>query len=267
MPDMQAGYVRWFDHWLKGIDNGVQADPAVRYFTMGQNEWREADAWPPKESKRVSWYLSRASNSSAQRAGVLVRARPSGGNEEPDQYSADPARPAPDLVDIRTNQLSIPQDYQEVERRTDSLTYTTETFTRPFEVTGDSVAVLYAASNQRDTDWVVRITDVFPDGRSINIIVGYARARFRNGMSTETLLKPGEIVRYEIPFTWTSYQFAAGHRMRLAVASAAAGSYAVNANSGNPTANDVDLHIANQRIFHSSRYPSHVELSVPSSIH
>jgi putative CocE/NonD family hydrolase len=108
---------------------------------------------------------------------------------------------------------------------------------------------------------VVRITDVFPDGRSINVIDGYLRARFRNGLVEEELLQPGEIVRYQIPMLWTSYRFAEGHRLRLVIASAAAGVFLVNTNSGNSIASDSETHIAHQSVYHTERYPSHIEVS------
>lgn len=260
--DMHYGYVRWFDRWLKGIGNGVEAEPPVRYFTMGENKWKSAQRWPPGNGVKHRWYLHPSNAARPERGGrlsvVLPTERPS-----PDHYVYDPADPTPYLVDIRANQLSVPEDYQEVERRTDVLIYTTDAFDEPFELTGEAAALLYAATDQRDTDWVVRITDVCPDGRSVNLIDGYLRARFRKGMENEALLSPGEILEYRIPMTWTSYRFAAGHRMRLIIASAAAGAFVVNTNTGHPMASDAEIRIAHQSIYHGADYPSHIEIPAP----
>jgi putative CocE/NonD family hydrolase len=259
--DMHFGYVRWFDRWLKGIDNGVEAEPAVRYFTMGENRWHESDNWPPKHCVPQKWFLHLDDTAAMQAERSLKQKEPSAGQPSC-EFSHDPSNPVPYLVDIRANQLSVPEDYQEVERRPDVLTYTSDYLTDPLEITGEAVAVLYAATDQRDTDWVVRVTDVLPDGSSINIIDGYLRARFRNGMELEELVTPGDVVEYRIPMTWTSYRFAEGHRMRLIIASAAAGAFVVNTNTGNAVATDTEIRVANQTIYHSPRYPSHIELSI-----
>lgn len=260
--DMHYDYVRWFDHWLKGIDNNVDSDPPVRYFTMGENKWHTADAWPPKNTASRKWYLQSNGSASRPQDGARLTQSAPKGQQSPDQYTHDPAKPVPYLFDIRANQLSAPEDYQEVEQRPDTLEYTTETFKQPFEITGEAMAELYASTDQKDTDWVVRVTDVFPDGRSVNIIDGYLRARFRNGMEKEELLTPGEVVRYRIPMTWTSHRFLPGHKMRVIIASAAAGAFVVNTNTGNPIATDTEMKVARQTIYHSAQYPSHIEVSV-----
>jgi putative CocE/NonD family hydrolase len=260
--DLQYSYVRWFDHWLKGVDNKVETDPPVRYFTMGENKWHTADAWPPRNTVKKQWYLhSNGSAALPENDARLTMDKPNG-DEPLDHYAHDPANPAPYIVDIRANQLAAPEDYQEAERRPDTLVYTTDVFKESFEITGDAEAVLYAATDRRDTDWVVRVTDVFPDGRSVNIIDGYLRARLRNGMAKEELVTPGAVLQYRIPMVWTSYRFAPGHRMRVIIASAAAGTYVVNTNTGNPMATDTQTAIAHQSVYHTMRYPSHIEVSV-----
>lgn len=260
--DMHYDYVRWFDRWLKGVDNKVDGDAPVRYFTMGENKWHTADTWPPKNTTTRKWYLQSNGHASRPEDGARLTQSSPKGQQTSDQYTHDPAKAAPYLVDIRANQLSAPEDYQEVEQRADTLEYTTEAFTQAFEITGESVAELYAQTDQKDTDWVVRVSDVFPDGRSINIIDGYLRARFRNGMEKEELVTPGEVVRYRIPLTWTSHRFLPGHKMRVMIASAAAGAFVVNTNTGNPMATDTEMKIARQTIHHSAQYPSHIEVSV-----
>jgi uncharacterized protein len=266
MVDMQYGFVRWFDHWLKGVPNHVEADPPVRYFTMGENKWHEAQAWPPKNTTTQSWYFNSADSGAPGHAGQLSSAMPKGA-QAPDHYADNPANPVPYLVDIRANQIAAPEDYQEIERRPDTLTYTTDLLQKPLVITGEAAVVLYAATDQRDTDWVVRVTDVFPDGRSISIVEGFLRARFRDSMEREALVPPNKVVRYRVPMAWTSYRFAEGHRMRVLIASAAAGAYAVNTNSGGSLATDTVARIAHQSVYHSERYPSHIEISIRQSDH
>jgi putative CocE/NonD family hydrolase len=254
-------YVRWYDRWLKGIKNGVEKDPKVRYFTVGENTWKTADTWPPRDAREQKWYLQSSGRALAPQDRATVSPRVPR-NFEPDRYVYDPQNPTPFLVDIRTNELSPPEDYQEVEKREDTLVYTSESFREDFVISGEVVAVLYAASDARDTDWVVRLTDVHPDGQSIRLVDGFMKARFRNGLEKEVLIKPDRIYKYSIPMTWISHRFKKGHRLRISIASAAAGLLAVNTNTGNPYATDTEYKLAHQAIYHSKKYPSHIILPV-----
>ncbi|MFC2166268.1 CocE/NonD family hydrolase, partial [Acidobacteriota bacterium] len=241
MENINSIYVRWYDRWLKGIDNGVEKDPKVRYFTVGENKWKTSNTWPPRNITKQKWYLH--SSGQAQNPEDRAMASPSlPRNSKPDRYVYDPEDPTPFMVDIRTNELSPPEDYQEVEKREDTLVYTSEAFTEDFDISGDVSAVLYAATDSRDTDWIVRLTDVYPDGQSIRLVDGFMKARFRKGLDKENLLKPDKVYKYSIPMTWISHR----HRLRISIASAAAGLLAVNTNTGNPYATDTEYKLAHQ---------------------
>jgi putative CocE/NonD family hydrolase len=259
--DLNSVYVRWFDHWLKGIDNGVENDPAVQYFTMGENQWKTAEAWPPKEIQKEAWYFhSEGTAVRPEDGGWIGPKRP--GRERPDHYVYDPANPTPFLCDVRYNEINPPEDYQEVERRKDTLVYTSEPLEEDLEISGDVSAVIFAATDCRDTDWLVRLTDVFPDGRSLRLVDGLVKARFRGGVEKEELITPGKIYDYRIPMTWTSHRFLKGHRLRVSIASASAGLLVINTNTGNSIAEDTDYRTAHQTIFHDQDHPSHIILPV-----
>lgn len=261
MEDIHYRYVRWFDRWLKGIKNGVENDPVVEYFTIGENRWKTTDTWPPRNIDKQKWFLHSEGKAKSPEDGAKVNTNASE-MEKPDHYVYDPKSPTPFLVDIRTNELSPPEDYQEVEKREDTLVYTSEAFTQDFEISGDVSAVIYASTDSKDTDWIVRLTDVYPDGRSIRLVDGFLKARYRNGLEKAELLTPGKIYEYHIPMTWISHKFLRGHRLRVSICSAAAGLAAVNTNTGNPLATDTEYKIANQTIYHDKDHPSHIVLPV-----
>jgi putative CocE/NonD family hydrolase len=252
---------RWFDRWLKGIGNNVESEPAARYFNMGENRWRTADSWPPAEVTPRALYLHSAGKAIQPEDGAVLNWQlPLA--ESPDSYRYDPAWPAPYLVDVRLNQLAMPEDYQDVERRTDTLVYTTAPLAEPLQITGAPAAVLFASSDARDTDWIVRLSDVHPDGRSINLVEGVVKASYRNGWESTELIEPGRVYRYDIPMMWTSHRFAPGHRVRIMITSSAAGWLHVNTNTGNHFATDTEIFIATQSIHHDQDSPSHVILPV-----
>ena len=160
------------------------------------------------------------------------------------------------------NECLVPENYREVERREDVLVYTTEPLERAVTIAGEPVAILYAASDARDTDWVVRITDVDGEGNAVRMCDGILRARFRRSFIEPSLLLPGEIVRYEIPMTWISNRFAAGHRIRVEVTSGADNSVFPNSNTGLPAADDTSVRTARQTVYHGGRRQSRIVLPV-----
>ena len=262
--DMFYRYLRWYDHFLKGFENGVEKEPTVDYFTIGENAWHYASSWPPAEATDTDLYLSSGGHANTSRGDGALDFSPAAGQGE-DHYVYDPADPAPFLIDISENECLVPENYRDVELREDVLVYTTAPLTHDITIAGEPVAILYAASSARDTDWVVRITDLDEEGNSVRMCDGILRAKFRKSFIEPKLLLPGEIVRYEIPMTWISNRFAAGHRIRVEVTSGADNSVFPNANTGLPIADDTTSVVAKQTIYHGGRYNSRVILPVIKS--
>ena len=262
--DMFFRYLRWYDHFLKGVENGVEREAAVEYFTIGENLWHTANTWPPEKVSDRELYLSSGGSANTSGGdGCLLPTPPKETGE--DHYVYDPMDPAPFLIDISENECLVPENYREVERRSDVLVYTTGPLERPVTISGEPVAILYAATDARDTDWVVRITDVDGDGNAIRMCDGILRARFRKSFIEPSLLLPGEVVRYKIPMTWISNRFAAGHRIRVEITSGADNSVFPTSNTGHPIADDLSVQIAKQTVFHGGRRQSRVILPVVES--
>ncbi len=207
----------WLRGCLFGEDTGVDDWPTVRYYVMGAvgesgapgNEWREADAWPVPATE-TAFYLDAD--------GALTREPPAEDGE--DTYVHDPSNPVPTVGGANIGPESGPYDQRSIESRDDVLIYTTPPLESPLEVTGVVRARIWLASDAPDTDMIVRLTDVYPDGRSMLLMDGGLRTRFRDGDYTrETFMEPG--TPYELTFDVgaTSNIFNAGHRIRIIVAS------------------------------------------------
>jgi putative CocE/NonD family hydrolase len=255
--DMTRLQLRWFDHWLKGVDTGLLAEPPIRLFVMGANVWRDEQEWPLARAAATPFYL--------RAEGGLSQAPPDG--ESPDSYTYDPANPVPThggAVLMAPEFPPGPVDQQRIEARPDVLTYTTPPLEHDTEVTGPVCVQLWACSSAPDTDFVARLVDVYPDGRAFNLTDGIVRARYRDG-STESLLEPGQPYAFTIDLWATSNVFKAGHRIRLQVTSSNFPRWDRNPNTGHPFGQDAELRTARQTILHDREHPSHVLLPLAAA--
>jgi predicted acyl esterase len=220
--------IRWFDHWLKGKDNGVEKEPQVRYYVMGAvdekgapgNEWRTADAWPPAATMKP-FYLAAD--------GKLVADAPSE-EQGSTSFHSDPLKP----MEMPGSAFLGAKDARPFEKQADVRTFSTEPLSESVEWTGRVRAELYVSSTAKDTDIIVRISDVYPDGRSILLVEYPWRARYREGLDREALLMPGEIQKVAFDVGWMSQVFAQGHRIRVTIASTGSPLYEPNPQTGEP---------------------------------
>jgi putative CocE/NonD family hydrolase len=219
---------RWFDYWLKGKDTGVDSEPAVRYYVTGPvgeqnapgNVWRTADDWPPP-AKTTPYYL--------QPEGRLSEEMPTS-DKASTSYTSDPLKP----MKLPGTAFPGALDARPFERQSDVRTFTTEPLAEPVEWTGRVRAELMVSSTARDTDFIVRVSDVNTDGRSILIIDYPWRARYREGLDREALLEPGKVYKLAFDVGWLSRVFAKGHRIRVTIASSGAPLYEPNPQTGEP---------------------------------
>lgn len=262
--DLQGDQLRWFDYWLKDKENGVMEEPPVRIFVMGENEWRDEKEWPLQRTIWTPYYLhSHGYGNSRFGDGWLAAETPQKDSEaEFDQYSYDPAHPVPFISDMTSAQIGGPDDYSAIERRDDILVYTTEFLSQDLEITGPIKMELYAASSAVDTDFTVKLLDVWPNGVAQRLTDGMVRARFREGMETPSLIEPGKVYKYEIDCWNTSHVFKKGHQIRVEVSSSAFPKYDRNLNTGAPLGKTAEMIVAEQTIFHSEQYPSAILLPV-----
>ncbi|MEO8972241.1 MAG: CocE/NonD family hydrolase [Ktedonobacteraceae bacterium] len=264
--DFGSMQLRWFDHWIKGVDTGMLREAPIKLFVMGANAWRDEQEWPLARAVNTPFYLhSGGQANTLQGNGVLSAEAP--GDEPFDQYNYDPANP----VITRGGALLMspeyrpgPLDQTPIEMRADALVYTTPELEQDMEVTGPITVHLWAASSAPDTDFVARLVDVHPNGYAQNLTDGIIRARYRNFAKGEapSLIEPGSAYEYIIDLWATSNVFKAGHRIRLVVTSSNFPRWDRNPNTGHDFGADAELAVAHQSILHDRQHPSYVVLPI-----
>jgi len=253
--------LRWFDHLLKGMKNGILEEPPIRIFVMGENRWRDENEWPLARTRYTNLYLHSGGKANSLRGdGKLTHSTP--GEEPPDKYVYDPDDPVPTRGGTTLGIAMGVFDQSNIEERDDVLVFTGEPLTSDLEATGPISLKLYAASSAPDTDFTAKLVDLRPDGYAQNIAEGVIRARFRESLSHPSPITPGEVYEFNIDLWATSHLFKAGHSMRLEVSSSNFPRYDRNPNTGSDFGVDTELYAAQQTIFHDNRYPSHLTLPV-----
>jgi uncharacterized protein len=259
--------LHFFDFWLKGRDNGVDRELPVQIFVMGENRWRFESDFPPRRAKAVTYYLhSEGRANSLNGDGTFDLIAPD--DEPSDTYCHDPHFP---VQSVGGHSCCFPflspmgpADQRQVEYRNDVLIFTSPPLDHDLEVAGLVTAALFASSSAVDTDFTVKLVDVFPDGRAINLCDGVIRARYRNGFERAELIEPEKVYEYRIDVGSTCNVFKPGHRLRIEIASSNFPMYDRNPGHGGQiaTATYADLKLATQYIFHDARYPSYISLPV-----
>ena len=257
--ELKETQLRWFDHWLKGIDTGLTDESPVKLFVMGENTWREENEWPLARTRYTPYYFhSQGKANSLSGDGSLSAAAP--GEEPPDRFVYDPDNPVPTRGG---NTLIIAvgvQDQRDVEARQDVLVYTGEPLSEPLEVTGPITVKLFAATSAPDTDFTAKLVDVRPDGYARNLADGIIRGRYRASRTFPTLLQPDTVTEFTVDLWATSHVFLPGHRLRVDISSSNFPRFDRNLNTGEDPATGSRFQSANQTVFHDSRYPSHILL-------
>jgi uncharacterized protein len=254
--------VDFFDKHLQGKD--IKIAP-VRYFLMGRNQWLESNDWPLPETQWQRFYLhssGKANTSSGD--GLLSRDEPR--SEPPDKFVYDPLDP------VRTIGGNIvaapaafgfargPMDQSSLERRSDVLCYTTPPLKENVEITGPLQIHIFASTSAKDTDFTAKLVDIYPDGRSQNLVDGIKRAR---GLKfPPEFITPGEVYEFIINLGPTSQMFFKGHRIRIDISSSNFPMYDRNMNTGNPIGEDKTGVKANQTVYHQAKYASYIDLPV-----
>jgi putative CocE/NonD family hydrolase len=286
--DFDAWRLRWFDRWLKGVDNGVDREPPVRIYVMGGGDahktpegrlfvgghWRDEREWPLARTAATSYYL--------HANGVLSPDPP--GTDPPATYSFDPRNPVPTLggnissegtlmfqgaADQRCRlDFWLCPDSRPLSARNDILVFQTPPLARDMEVTGRLIVKLWAASDSPDTDFTAKLIDVyppnadFPAGVDLNIGDSIVRARYRNGPGKAELPKPGQPYEFTIEMYPTSLVFQRGHRIRLDISSSNFPRFDVNPNTGEPLNDNRRWQIAKNTVYLDSKRPSRIVLPV-----
>lgn len=267
--DWWSVYLRWFNHWLRDGEGDFKM-PRVQYFLMGANQWKSADSWPLPGTRFVPYYLSSGGHANTSKGDGRLSTKAASG--PPDSYRYDPRDPviSPEGFKVppapgrpaEFETASAAADQRQTDLRHDRLVFTTEPLRFGTEVTGPLRAVLYVSSSALDTDFVVQLSDVYPDGRVYNLRTGIARARYREGYKQPKLMTPGQIYPIEVDLHATGNYYAPGHRIRVQVSSSSFPHFDRNLNTGGNNFTETTTAVAENTIYHDRDHPSHIVLPI-----
>jgi uncharacterized protein len=246
----------WMDHFLRGQDNGFSKTKPVRYFVMGDDQWRDADSWPPTAESK-SYYLHSGTKAASTASLSPDLPSDSGGTSA---FTSDPSHPV-------TNPYSSSgaHDYGDLVKRNDVLTFDSAPVEKDTEVTGPIQADIYFSCDCRDTDLWVRVLDVDADGRALNLMspgLDVQRASYRDIKAGRQLLTPGNIYELRLDHLITSNVFKQGHRIRVQVSATFFPNFSRNLQSGELENNSANMQKANIRIYTEQKHASRVILPV-----
>ena len=269
----------FLDYYLK--DAPKPQIPRVFVYETGANIWHSYDNWPPKRSKVD---LTQSVNLYVQEDGNLDYKTPPAVKEAYDEYISDPAKPVPyrqrptipNYAPDSTWGEWLVDDQRHTASRTDVLVWNTVPLIEPVRVAGEPVARLYASTSGSDSDWVVKIIDVWPDEVPENPKLGgyqqmlsadIFRGRYREDLTVAKPIVPGKVQEYRIPLPQVSHTFLPGHRIMVQIQSSWFPLYDRNPQSFVPNimfAPPESYQKAIQRIWRTSEYPTAIELPVIS---
>ncbi|MFB3826634.1 MAG: CocE/NonD family hydrolase [Bryobacteraceae bacterium] len=286
--DFNALRLRWFERWLKGVENGVEREAPVRIFVMGGGDahktaegrvfvggsWRDEREWPPARSKPTPFYLNAG--------GRLTESTPAAA--PPTKYLFDPREPAPTIGgNVSSEGVLMPRgamdqrcrknlwsckDERPLSARNDVLVFQTEPLAKPVEVTGRLIVKLWISSSAPDTDFTAKLIDVYPPNRDfpagidLNVADSIVRARYRESLEKAVMMTPGQVYPVTIEMYPTSLVFAKGHRIRLDISSSNFPRFDVNPNTGEPLNDNRGWSVAENAVYHDPGRPSHILLPI-----
>ena len=265
----EAQIYAWFDLWLKGEQNDFkEKTPRVQYYTMGSNTWQAAEAWPPEKAKLTTYYLrSNGKANSFFGDGKLTTAKAN--SDRPDSFTYDPMKPVPSYggnVCCTGNAVKGGAfDQQQMETRNDILVYTTDVLEEGLEISGFIESTLYVSSDAKDTDFTIKLIDVYPDGKAYNLDETIQRARYREGYDKEVFMEKDKVYKVDLTPMSTSNYFKKGHRIRVEISSSNFPRFARNLNTGGNNYDEKESVIAHNKVHHSSNYTSQIRLPIISN--
>jgi uncharacterized protein len=266
----------WFDHFLKGEDNGIlQKMPKVQYYTMGLNKWQHSNTWPPEGAKPVKLILTSEGHANTLHGdGKLVLSTDEAAlklkkaTDTPDSFTYDSMNPTPSYGgNVCCAANTIPGmggalDQRKMEERDDILVYTSDPLKQDMELSGPITATLYVSSDVKDTDVTVKLIDVSPDGKAYNLDETIQRLRYRDGDDHTVWMEKGKVYKVTLTPMNTSNYFPAGHSIRIEVAGSNFPRFDRNLNTGGNNYDEPTGLVSHTQIHHSAEYRSEITITV-----
>jgi len=265
--DYQEITYSFFDRFLKGEKSSrLDSLPKVTYFTMGMNKWQTSDTWPPSGAHPLTLYLASAGHSNSLNGdGVLSSSPPDA--DKPDSFTYDPMNPVTSYGGNVCCTGDAVQggafDQRKMEARSDILVFTSKPFEEGVEVSGPITPTLYVSSDAKDTDFTVKVIDVYPDGRAYNLDESIQRMRYRDGYDKPLVwMEKEKVYKVTLQPLNTSNYFEAGHQLRIEVSSSNFPRFDRNLNTGGNNYDESKGVVAHNAVHHSKQYPSQITVTV-----
>lgn len=260
-------YLAWFDRWLRDNTHAIDSLPRIQYYTIGRNQWKSSDRWPVAGMRETPFYLTSdgGANTSKGNGRLSLTAPPA--TQRPDTLTYDPANPVPSRggsICCTGDPKDVPGsfDNSDIEQRPDVLVYTGDVLRDGLELTGPMRADVSISSDAVDTDITMKLLDVFPDGRAMNIVEGITRARYRDSFGKPEMMKPGTVYTVPVDLHATSWYLPPGHRLRVEVSSSNFPRFDRNLNTGGKNYDETTWRVAKTTVHHSSAHVSRLILPV-----
>jgi uncharacterized protein len=250
--DYDEVVLRWMDHYIRGQQNGVEHEPPVRYFVMGEDQWHDSQTWPPA-ARPTSYYLEDAGSK-------LLSTDAPKAKSHSISFISDPANPV-----TNPYTASGAHDYRNLYDRRDVLTFDSAPLDHDVEVTGPIHADIFMACKCRDADLWTRLLDVAPDGTAFNLMspgLDAQRASYRDMAHGRQLLEPGKVYEIQLKDLITGNLFAKGHRIRLQISGTFFPNFSRNPQNGDSEATSAKMQSATMSIYTDRQHPSHVVLPI-----
>ena len=262
-------YLAWFDKWLRGNEHAMDTIPRIQYYTIGRNAWQKSDRWPVAGMRETSFYLESDGGANTNKGhGRLSLGAPEA-SARPDTFTYDPANPVPSRggsICCTGDPKDVPGSFDnaDIEQRPDVLVYSGDVLTTGLELTGPMRAEISLSSDQVDTDVTVKLLDVFPDGRVMNMVEGITRARYRDSYGKPEMMKPGTVYTVPVDLHATSWYLPPGHRLRVEVSSSNFPRFDRNLNTGGRNYDEITWKVAKNSVWHTAGHASRLVLPVVS---
>ncbi len=257
LVDMDALRIAFYDRYLKNDQSREQLPNRVKLFVTGSNVWREFNTYPPRETREVNLFLS--SQGDANGVSGSGRLTDGASDGERDRFISDPENPVVSILELATG-ITF---YQETEQRDDVLVYSSDVLDTPLTILGEPKVRLQVSATTPDADVILRLTEVFPDGRSVALGKGgELRLRYREGFNREVMLEPGEIYSVDVPLTYIAHTVPAGNRLRLNILGTEFPLLDPNPNTGGSIGEATSIQPTTVSIHHDRLHPSFLTLPV-----
>ena len=259
-------YLAWFDRWLRGNAHAIDSLPHFQYYTIGANTWHSSDVWPVRQMRATPFYLRSGGHANSRTGdGRLSRKAPR--REPMDSFTYDPGNPVGSRggsICCTGNPKDQPGSFDnaDIEQRADVLVYSGDVLRDALELTGPMRAEVYLSSDALDTDVTVKLLDVFPDGRAMNMQEGITRARWRDSFDTPHMMKKGAVYALPVDLHATSWYLPPGHRLRVEISSSSFPRFDRNLNTGGRNYDETTWRVAKNRIHHADTHLSRLILPV-----